>query len=110
MATVSDPNRQAPLGGTRDSLSVLMIDVNRFKQCNDSYGHQIGDDALKLLARILAARTRHPNACGRLGGDEFFLLLPGTDFTSAADVRANIHRAVENIVVPATSGILDPFG
>ena len=99
-------NERVAFCSTRDPLSVLIIDVNRFKQYNDSYGHQIGDDALKLLARLLAARTRHPNACVRLGGDESFLLPPGTDFTSAADVRANIHHAVENIIVPATSEIL----
>jgi len=59
--------------------SVLFIDIDYFKALNDDHGHQVGDDALKMLASILKNSSRKVDVAARLGGDEFVLLLPDTD-------------------------------
>lgn len=87
-------------------LSLLMIDVDRFKLYNDLCGHETGDEALRVLSRILAAQIRMPDCCGRLGGDEFCILLPNTPLAGAAALRHRLHEAVAQVVVPAASGDL----
>ena len=59
--------------------SLLFIDIDNFKALNDSHGHQVGDEALKILAFILRNSTRKVDVAARLGGDEFVLLLLDTD-------------------------------
>lgn len=59
--------------------SVLFIDIDHFKALNDTNGHQVGDEALKILAFILRKSSRKVDVAARLGGDEFVLLLPDTD-------------------------------
>ncbi len=63
---------------------LMLIDLDNFKAINDTYGHQAGDAALKLVAATLAADIRLMDTAGRLGGDEFVLLLTNTDRTKAA--------------------------
>jgi diguanylate cyclase (GGDEF)-like protein len=82
-------------------LSFLMIDVNQFKAYNDVWGHETGDEALRVLARVLTEQVRLPDCCGRIGGDEFCILLPNTDHGSAAAVRERLHRAAAEAVIPA---------
>ena len=71
-------------------LSLLMIDVNLFKQVNDRYGHQTGDNALKTVAGVLKSSCRSTDFCARLGGDEFAVILPHTDLAGAQLVRDRI--------------------
>ena len=59
--------------------SLLYLDVDRFKSLNDSYGHHVGDEALKIVAVILRESSRESDVAARVGGDEFVLLLPDTD-------------------------------
>jgi diguanylate cyclase (GGDEF)-like protein len=59
--------------------SLLYIDIDQFKTMNDTHGHQVGDEALKVLADILRASSRKVDVAARHGGDEFVLLLPDTD-------------------------------
>ncbi|MGI8551066.1 MAG: diguanylate cyclase [Dehalococcoidia bacterium] len=84
-------------------LSLLMLDVDHFKQINDTYGHPAGDSVLKWLAAILdhsirgsdtLARLPGHGAVGRLGGDEFSVLLPHTDARGAEATAERIHLAV----------------
>ncbi len=65
------------------SLSVLMIDVDYFKNINDSYGHQCGDQVLMQVANLIQSRTRQSDTAARYGGEELTLLLPETDLLSA---------------------------
>ena len=61
------------------AYSVLYIDIDRFKSLNDSQGHHVGDEALKIVADILKESSRATDVAARVGGDEFVLLLPDTD-------------------------------
>lgn len=81
-------------------LSLLMVDADHFKRCNDRYGHAVGDEVLKALAHCLAASVRRPDdLVARIGGEEFALLLPDTDEDGALRVAEAIHRAVATLAV-----------
>lgn len=85
------------------SLSVLLADVDRFKEINDQKGHAVGDDVLKFVANYLTACVRETDYVFRWGGDEFLVVLPGTD-GPAAQVKADeLVRKLPNI--PGTDGI-----
>lgn len=79
---------------TRQPLSLVMIDIDHFKQYNDRYGHIRGDDCLKVVARLLTACANRPrDFVARYGGEEFVLVLPETD-ASGAEHIANKCREV----------------
>ncbi|MDN4479943.1 histidine kinase N-terminal 7TM domain-containing diguanylate cyclase [Demequina muriae] len=82
----------AAADATATPLSVVMLDVDRFKQVNDTHGHAVGDAVLEQLARILAAGIRDGDVVARSGGEEFILVLPGATKKQAA-VRAEELRA-----------------
>jgi diguanylate cyclase (GGDEF)-like protein len=73
-------------------LSLLMIDLNLFKQVNDQHGHQAGDEVLRGVAQLLKSCCRETDACARLGGDEFAVILPHTDRAAAEVVRDRILK------------------
>jgi diguanylate cyclase (GGDEF)-like protein len=91
---------------TRTSLAVAILDIDRFKVVNDTYGHLVGDQVLKEIARALDSFLRDYDRAGRFGGEEFSLLLPQTRavdaFRIADRVRANI--AGLSIIVPGATG------
>ena len=75
----------------RHSLSLLLLDVDRFKAVNDTMGHGAGDEALKSIADILATSIREVDVCARNGGDEFALLLPHTPVAHALVVAERVR-------------------
>ncbi len=75
-------------------LSVLMVDVDHFKQINDSKGHSLGDTALKKLSKVLLESVRSIDWVCRYGGDEFVILLPETGADGAFDVAERIRKTV----------------
>jgi len=78
------------------SLTVLMADVDDFKKINDTYGHQIGDAVLKTVGSILRSAVRVFDVCARYGGDEFAIVMPSSDQSSAAACAERIrHRVSE---------------
>jgi len=78
-------------------LSFAMIDIDRFKSVNDSYGHLMGDRVIKSMARILSQRLRKTDIIGRYGGEEFAVILPGTDGATAVRVLDEIRRGFGEI-------------
>ena len=82
-------------------MSLLMIDLNYFKQVNDRYGHPAGDDVLNAVSRILVSCCRTTDTCARLGGDEFALILPHADSAAAGVVRNRIEQQIAVMRVPA---------
>jgi two-component system, cell cycle response regulator len=79
-----------------EPLSLLMIDLDRFKQINDQYGHQVGDRALRLVGELLREAVRETDIVGRYGGDEFILVLPGTGAAGALIAANRILQRVQN--------------
>lgn len=79
-------------GRFRRPLSLVMIDLDRFKAINDTYGHPAGDEVLRHAARLLTSQTRQMDCVARLGGDEFALLLVGTDRAGAEIVASRVRQ------------------
>jgi diguanylate cyclase (GGDEF)-like protein len=80
---------------TARPYSVLFIDIDHFKALNDTHGHQVGDEALKMLASILRKSSRRVDVAARLGGDEFVLLLPETDEQSCEVMIKRVEAATK---------------
>ena len=88
------PQMMAQAARYRTPLSVVMCDLDSFKQVNDTYGHDAGDKVLRELARILLESTRHSDLLVRMGGDEFALVLPQTDLMKAARLARRIQDRI----------------
>ena len=85
------------------TLSLFMLDIDHFKNINDSRGHKAGDVVLQRLGDILREMLRTVDFIGRIGGEEFAVLLPETDLQSAAEVAERLRERIENThVVPET--------
>lgn len=76
-------------------LSVLMMDIDHFKHINDTYGHPAGDAVIQALARLCGETVRAIDTVGRLGGEEFAVLLPMTDRAGAQEVAERLRARVE---------------
>lgn len=94
-------SRLARNGG---ELALAVIDLDRFKEINDTLGHAAGDEALRRFVEVARANLREQDIFARAGGDEFRLLLPDTSLPGAWRVAERIRRAVGEIVVEAPKG------
>lgn len=82
----------------RSPLSMILCDVDYFKQYNDVYGHQLGDDCLRQVAGAIAAAARRPSdLAARYGGEEFAVLLPNTGLDGAMEVARTIQTHIKNL-------------
>ena len=89
---------------TGTPLAFALLDLDYFKRVNDQHGHRSGDAVLKAFANTVRARLRASDVFGRTGGEEFGLVLPGTDLAGARWLLETIRREVEAIAVPSDSG------
>ena len=80
----------------RQPLSALLLDVDHFKQINDTYGHSAGDLVLKQIGSLMAQQFRAADVCGRIGGEEFAVLLADTDTQAATSVANKFRQEVAN--------------
>ena len=76
----------------KSNLCMIIADIDRFKQVNDTYGHVVGDETLKLCANLLIDGTRETDIVCRLGGDEFAILLPNTDWQHASETIKRLQN------------------
>jgi diguanylate cyclase (GGDEF)-like protein len=92
--------------GQRDGSPVAfaMFDLDHFKQINDRHGHRVGDEVLRQVAATVRARLRASDVFGRVGGEEFALLLPATDRPGACRLAEGVRAAVEELKVPTVDG------
>lgn len=89
---------------TRSPLSFAMLDVDRFKEVNDGFGHATGDRVLKSLAFLLKQRLRHTDFLGRYGGDEFAVIFPDTRLKGGVQVLEEIRRDFAEVPHPSPAG------
>jgi diguanylate cyclase len=79
---------------TDEPLSILMIDIDHFKKFNDSFGHQVGDQVLRLVAKVLQDSVREGDLAARYGGEELMAMLPGATVDICANVAERIRRRI----------------
>ncbi len=89
-------------------LAVILADGDDFKACNDRGGHPYGDRILQFLARALSERSREADHVGRMGGDEFLMVLPDTDAAGAVRVCRRVARQIERKKERAWEGLPVP--
>jgi diguanylate cyclase (GGDEF)-like protein len=104
------PNRRAlfraatEILGRRQKLSVVLFDLDHFKEINDKFGHLEGDRILTQVAKMLTSNTRADDIIGRYGGDEFLLLLPDTGVKEAREIAQRL-RHTANLPVKMSCGV-----
>jgi len=84
---------------TGEPLSTIAIDIDNFKDINDCYGHQYGDTVLQKISFCLKNTVRKTDHVGRIGGEEFMVLLPGTSENQAIDVAEKLRYAIESLEI-----------
>lgn len=107
---------------TRGKASLVLFDLDHFKRINDTHGHSAGDAVLKAVARTVMRELRIEDSFGRIGGEEFAILVANADAEVAADVAERVRAAIERTTIPghpalrvtasfgiaeATDGVLD---
>jgi diguanylate cyclase (GGDEF)-like protein len=75
----------------------MMIDLDNLKHINDTVGHHIGDEAIRLLAQELQRAVRATDTCGRLGGDEFGVAMPDADERDAREVGLRVRQSLDDL-------------
>ncbi|MGA2782421.1 MAG: diguanylate cyclase [Smithella sp.] len=93
----SENNRSVRTGSV---FSLVMMDIDKFKSINDTYGHQTGDQVLRTLAAIIRSMLRKTDFCGRYGGEEFLIVLTQTDLQAANVFAERIRECIENSFFP----------
>lgn len=87
---------------TRSPLAVAIADIDHFKNVNDSFGHLAGDAVLAAVASALSALLRDGDLTGRFGGEEFCILLPGSDAAEAAQITERLRDRIARIATPVS--------
>jgi diguanylate cyclase (GGDEF)-like protein len=87
-------------------LSIAMIDIDHFKDVNDTYGHDIGDKTLKSLVEVCGSGLRVIDHFGRIGGEEFVCVLPETGESDALQCAERLRQSIENMTIAIPSGTL----
>jgi diguanylate cyclase (GGDEF)-like protein len=99
MGMLAREQQRAARYGT--SFSLLILDIDHFKRINDTFGHPVGDEAIKAMAGAAGKCLRPTDMIGRFGGEEFVVMLPHTDEAGAVVAAERIREQVAKVVVPA---------
>lgn len=91
-------------------LSLVLFDIDNFKDINDTYGHDVGDEVLKAIASVLQENTRGTDLAGRWGGEEFLVLLPQADEKVSMNVAEKLRLAIETLQHSEISQVTASFG
>lgn len=92
----------------RHPLALLMVDIDHFKQTNDTYGHLAGDEVLKAVAQVCADAVRTNDCLARLGGEEFAVLMPQTALDQACAAAERLRTAVARLRCDLQDGVVTP--
>lgn len=93
-------------GGT---CSLLMLDIDHFKRVNDSFGHAVGDDALRRIAELCCKAKRSTDLLGRIGGEEFMILLPETNISNTKQIAERLRQTIHDTSLRTEEGIQIPI-
>ncbi len=96
--------RRLAARGATEKASILMLDLDHFKEFNDRYGHPAGDEALRVFAHLLQSSIREPDIAARYGGEEFAVYLAGAGAAEAAEVAERIRERTESTIIPLGPG------
>jgi two-component system, cell cycle response regulator len=89
---------------------LVLLDIDNFKGVNDTYGHEAGDEAIRQLSKTLQAGTRGIDLAARIGGEEFAVILPETEFEGGAETAERLRRAISETEIPSVGRITASFG
>lgn len=89
---------------------LLLLDIDHFKQVNDTHGHEAGDEAIRRLAKTLQAGTRGIDLAARIGGEEFAVLLTETNFEGGLEAAERLRQAIKQEEIPGVGHITASFG
>lgn len=94
----------------KNSLAMILADVDFFKRYNDDYGHHAGDVCLQQVAQVIKASIHRPrDLVARYGGEEFVMILPNTDVEGAAQIAENIRQALDAEKIPHAGSLIHPY-
>lgn len=93
---------------SRTSLAGIVIDIDDFKMVNDTFGHSVGDEVLLAIANVLSRVVRPQDVCGRVGGDEFMVLLPDCSSSKAKSIAERIRVTANNLSIETGSTVVSP--
>ncbi|WP_204101047.1 diguanylate cyclase [Saliniradius amylolyticus] len=93
-----------------NDCSIVLLDIDDFKQLNDQFGHNTGDKVLKELSELLEEQAREVDVVGRWGGEEFILLCPGTNISNARFVAFRLKQEINNFTFSAVPDLTCSFG
>ena len=86
------------------ALTIVLADLDNFKQVNDEFGHHGGDVVLRAFADLIRSHVRDVDVSGRIGGEEFAILLPDTDAGGASRVAERMRRSLNEVAIPLSDG------
>lgn len=89
---------------SRQGATILLIDIDRFKNINDTWGHDVGDEAIIAITRQLQMTLRAGDCIGRFGGDEFAVIMSGTSAESGIAAMSRVHERLEHMSLPGAPG------
>jgi len=90
-------------------LAVIMLDLDAFKEINDTHGHPVGDRILVMTAGVLCAHLRKSDVAARYGGDEFAVILPETDLGAASTIAGRIASGISSVRLDTREGSVISF-
>jgi diguanylate cyclase (GGDEF)-like protein len=89
---------------------MLMLDIDNFKRLNDTYGHNVGDEAIRRIGKVLREGTRGIDLAARIGGEEFAIVLVETELTRGMEVAERLRVAISSMAIPNAGQITASFG
>lgn len=92
------------------TFTVLLLDIDHFKRVNDTYGHAIGDEAIKAVSRLIEMALRQNDLACRWGGEEFLCVLLGVEMKDAAVIAERIRQSVEVAIIPVAGNVSVSIG
>ena len=92
------------------AFSLLMIDIDKFKRVNDTFGHEMGDEVIRLLAKIMQEGIRGIDLAARIGGEEFAIILTETPVERAVEVAERLKQSIKNAKIPSVGSVTVSVG